>query len=346
MRKLSEYRFKVSHRIVVLSVVMIMIGGVTPLRAQEPADSLNQTDDQGRKQGHWIKYFPEHEKQVMYDGYFKNDLPIGLLKRYTPDGKLQAEMDYAADGYTIQAKLYHPNGQLMATGGYIGKVKDGEWTYYNEAGKKTSHEGFKQGVSHGSFEEYYPSTGATVNQLTWVDGVKQGPWIQQFESGKLKLKANYEKGHLEGDITFYYPEGGVQMKGQYVAGMKQGTWKYFLEDGRLASIIGHKDGDVVSSVKVNGTFTEHYPGRIPSKVENYRNGKLDGDYLVYYKVGEWVVNETTNKDGEVERVEELKGQQLKMKANYVEGKLEGEVTYYKPDGSVDKVEKYVGGEKQ
>ena len=43
-------------------------------------------------------------------------------------------------------------------------------------------------------------------------------------------------------------------------------------------------------------------------------------------------------------VEELRGTQLKFKGWYNNDQLNGKVTYYKEDGSVDRVEMYENGE--
>ena len=47
---------------------------------------------------------------------------------------------------------------------------------------------------------------------------------------------------------------------------------------------------------------------------------------------------------EDEYVEVLKGHQEKVKGHYANDKLEGEVTYYNRDGSVDRIEIYENGE--
>jgi antitoxin component YwqK of YwqJK toxin-antitoxin module len=41
---------------------------------------INKTDQQGRKQGRWIKKYPN--ENVMYDGFFKDDHPVGEFRRY------------------------------------------------------------------------------------------------------------------------------------------------------------------------------------------------------------------------------------------------------------------------
>jgi hypothetical protein len=56
-----------------LLVIFVSVAG-------QSQTSLNVTDKQGKKQGHWIKKNPD--KSIIYDGYFKDDHPVGELKRY------------------------------------------------------------------------------------------------------------------------------------------------------------------------------------------------------------------------------------------------------------------------
>ncbi|MDR3048040.1 MAG: hypothetical protein LBU51_10635, partial [Bacteroidales bacterium] len=44
-------------------------------------ENSNVTDAQGRKQGYWKKY---QDKMLLYEGEFKNDVPMGIFKYYYP----------------------------------------------------------------------------------------------------------------------------------------------------------------------------------------------------------------------------------------------------------------------
>ena len=43
-------------------------------------DEINKTDNNGLKQGKWIKY--HSNGKIKYEGNFKDDKPIGQMKRY------------------------------------------------------------------------------------------------------------------------------------------------------------------------------------------------------------------------------------------------------------------------
>ena len=84
--------------------------------------ALNQTDPQGRKQGHWIKRAPN--KTIIYDGYFKDDKPAGKFKRYYENDTLKSVLNFTADGKEASAVLYHPNSYLASKGKYINQLKE------------------------------------------------------------------------------------------------------------------------------------------------------------------------------------------------------------------------------
>jgi len=45
--------------------------------------SQNVTDAGGKKQGPWVKKYPNGN--IMYQGTFRDDKPVGLFKRYTEE---------------------------------------------------------------------------------------------------------------------------------------------------------------------------------------------------------------------------------------------------------------------
>ena len=64
--------------IILASLLAISLSGICQ---NEPG--LNKSDLQGRKQGHWIRKYPD--STIMYEGYFKDDHPAGEFKRYYKD---------------------------------------------------------------------------------------------------------------------------------------------------------------------------------------------------------------------------------------------------------------------
>src|SRR5690606_30059638 len=91
----------------VLTLSMISSSALSLALADETQDQNNQTDEQGRKQGHWVyygkdsnepKYAPDDKVE---EGPYKDDRKHGMWKAYYPGEKLKSEIEY---------KYNRPNG--------------------------------------------------------------------------------------------------------------------------------------------------------------------------------------------------------------------------------------------
>ena len=71
---------------------MITFSGFT----QSSSDTLNRTDEQGLKQGYWIKL--DEEGMLKYEGTFKDNNPTGNFIYYYPDGVVRARSTFYDDG--------------------------------------------------------------------------------------------------------------------------------------------------------------------------------------------------------------------------------------------------------
>ena len=109
-------------------IIVIFIGFITSFSFSQ---EYNIMDDQGRKQGKWIKTY-EGKKEILYKGNFKDNKPTGLFVFYYESGKVKAKNTYFNDGYNSYASTYYDNGKLMSTGKYVNQKKDSTWVYLDE----------------------------------------------------------------------------------------------------------------------------------------------------------------------------------------------------------------------
>ena len=77
--------------------------------AQNSNDTLNRTDDKGRKQGYWKKL--NEDGVLKYEGTFINDTPTGNFIYYFPDGVVKARSTFYDDGKRSQTTTYHHTGK-------------------------------------------------------------------------------------------------------------------------------------------------------------------------------------------------------------------------------------------
>jgi len=216
-------------RIITLIITMLL---TTPLFIL--AQSVNQSDANGMKQGRWTKTYSNGVPR--YEGQFKNDKPYGEFKHYYENGTLKAITIYSPDGVVARTKTFHENSNLMAVGKFIQQKKDSVWTYYSEVdGKLISDETYRKGVLNGLSRTYYPETGNIAESIEFKNGIKQGKLRKYFPEGNIMTEGTYVDDQLDGEFTLYFPDGSTQLKGQYKNGIQIGQWHYFDEQGNEIS---------------------------------------------------------------------------------------------------------------
>lgn len=205
------------------------------------ATAQNATDAAGRKQGPWVKKYPSG--QILYQGTFKDDKPVGLFKRFNEDGTLRSELTYSPDTDKAYAVFYYPDGKKAGEGSYVAQKKEGLWKFYSSAGDGylISEENYAGDKRHGITQKYYPD-GKLAEKIVFDNGLKTGQWIQLYPDGRMCLRAEYIAGKLDGPFTFWYPNGRMQYEGRYVADIREGDWFVFNEDGTLRQVMEYREG--------------------------------------------------------------------------------------------------------
>lgn len=194
------------------------------------SDTINQLDSENQKQGYWEKRYPNGN--LVYAGYFKNDVPVGIMNRYYENGNMQAQMNYSQDGIYSETKLYYEDGKLSATGFYYKTLKDSIWKYYSYyTGTLVSEERYVKGKKNGIQKSFYP-TGSTAEEIEYKDNYKEGTWKQYFEDGNIKMVSKYNLDMVNGRYTFYYPDGVVYIVGTFVENKRNGPWVFYDEKGK------------------------------------------------------------------------------------------------------------------
>src|SRR5665811_1832943 len=119
---------------------------------------INKTDQQGRKQGHWIKRYPN--ENILYDGFFKDDHPVGEFKRFFENQSLKSILLYSSDGREAKATIYHPNGNISSKGTYIVQMKEGKWQFFSEFinGYLICEEYYSGNLKNGPSLKFYPDS--------------------------------------------------------------------------------------------------------------------------------------------------------------------------------------------
>ncbi len=175
---------------------------------------FNFTDMHGMKQGHWIKKYSNDS--VMYDGFFKDNHPVGEFRRYFEDESLSSVLVYSDDGRKASATFYHPNGMISSKGTYIDQLREGKWQFFSSfaRGYLISEETYSKNFRNGLSLKFYPDS-SIAEKIIYLNDTKQGEWLQYYPSGRLALKSNFLNGKIDGKFEMWYDNGKKEVSGQY-----------------------------------------------------------------------------------------------------------------------------------
>lgn len=213
-------------------------------------------DDKGRKQGHWVKK-DEKTGKVIYEGDFRDDMPVGKFRYFYPNDSVRAVMNFRNDGKTAYAHLFHMNGKAMAEGKYVNReIKDSVWAYYDELGTLISKETWANGKKNGPSYVYLPD-GAVSEERHFKDGAEHGKFIQYFDGKLVRAEGNYVNGVMEGRVRYMYPNGIEAAAGYYKHGNRSGPWIFRDKSGKITEKQLYKDGVPASKKEADAFFAKN-----------------------------------------------------------------------------------------
>jgi len=213
----------------------------TAAASGQSSDEINKTDTQGRKQGYWIKKYPNGS--INYEGTFRDDKPVGKFVRYNSDKTVKSVLIYSGDSREADASIYHANGFIASRGRYVDQLKEGKWSFYSSStkGGLINEEYYSKNIKNGPSLKYYPDS-LLAEKIIYVSGVKNGEWLQFYPNGKPYLKTLYVNGNLDGRFETWYEDGKQQYSGSYKNNIRDGKWRIYAEDGNLKYELNYIDG--------------------------------------------------------------------------------------------------------
>lgn len=164
-------------------------------------DTLNRTDEMGRKQGFWKVTAPNADKpgytdgQLIEEGRYTNSKRIGLWKRYWPNGKVMSEVTYQMGRPRGEYKTFYPTGKVE---------EQGSWDLDRNTGK---------------FQRWHPN-GQLAQDFTFTpDGVRDGEQKYYHENGQLAVQVNVDHGKEDGTLKRYTADGQLQQVAEFNDGV-------------------------------------------------------------------------------------------------------------------------------
>jgi len=206
---------------------------------------INQRCAAGLRQGYWEAI--DSRGYLVFAGYFKDNIPVGEMRRFFPTGELRVIMYYHDNtGVNARARFFWPEGGLAAEGNYVDRARDSVWTYYIQGTQRiSSRVEYSAGKRHGLEQKFYPS-GRIADETMWKDDMKHGTWKQFFDNGQLKLVATHVNNKLEGAFTTYYPNGKIEIEGFFSNGTPDGNWVRYDDEGNYIATVKYDNGIITN----------------------------------------------------------------------------------------------------
>ncbi len=239
-----------TRKLIFTGLFFILLAGIASGQVK------NQRDAAGRKQGYWEA--TDSNGKLVYAGYFKDDKPVGEMKRYHPSGGIRVMMVYDEKSEKARAKFFWQNGEIAAEGNYINTKRDSVWTYYSFYNKVVSYRAaYKAGIRNGKTQSFYPN-GVIAEEIIWKNDQKEGPWQQYFDNNQLKSSVVYKNDQLEGAFIAYYPDGKKETEGAYRNNLPDGKWIHYNNNGTVASTIQYVNGEITNLDELDAAEQEFF----------------------------------------------------------------------------------------
>ena len=207
------------------------------------AQIKNQRDAAGLKQGYWEAV--DSKGNLVYTGYFKDDTPVGEMKRFYSTGELRQISNYTDSGI-VRVKLFLQDGALAAQGNYINTQRDSIWLFYNFQNTLSSRVEYIAGKRNGTEQRFYPDGTSIIEEFNWKNDLKDGSWKQYFINEQVKSIGTYINGKLEGQFKSYNPDGKTELEGTYLNGLPNGDWKRYDDNGNYLTTIKYEKGFITN----------------------------------------------------------------------------------------------------
>lgn len=298
-----------------------------------------------------------------------------------PDQTIEIEGSYKDGKLDGAWHRRYPGGALAETGTYVAGLRDGVWRQLGPSGnvlgeyklvhgtgtqKRWLADGplyseiaLKNGVPHGP-SRIFDRNGTLVvaanlymgqlhgrqlvggkNTLrieeTFVRGVRRGP-RQIWQFWTLVIEEAYDtKGRLDGAFTLWRDRRVPRVRGTYEHGNRIGTWIWTDRGNKK-----EREGDYRAG-KRHGLWSEWVDGSL-SFQGTYADGKPDGDFVYYDKLGK-ELGRFTITAGTGTMLTYYLNQRIATKTTMLNGVLEGRYEELSPRGKTIVEGRYQGDRK-
>src|SRR5690606_11208171 len=190
-----------------------------------------KTYELGVPVGEYIEY--HNNGNISVQGQYENGVKTGLWKSFSPEGLIFSIGDYHLDQKSGNWKYFNQIGILVAEGEYKLGSEHGQWVYYYDGGQLKSIGSYLLGLEDGTWGLFYDNKQLTQEER-WSSGRLMEVTAYNNYDGTKTLDPGTLKAGNGTRITYYVNEN-KESEGEYRFGKADGGWKYYHDNGRLAS---------------------------------------------------------------------------------------------------------------
>lgn len=275
-------------------------------------------DQSGEKTGTWKYYYSTgvaRSIEVVSD----KSVEVNL---YTEEGKPKNHFFIKNDKVEGDVEIFYPCGEVLEKVVYKNGLREGDGTLLYRSGKVEATYTYSNDLLTGDYKIFYQD-GSIKEHAIYKEGKLHGASRSYWPSGKLKISGNYDDGQMEGEWLYYFENGRLEKRAEYSKGEFNGIWVFYDHRGRLDEERSYKDGEI------HGKSTL-YSGGIKFCVNGYEDGKLVG--VTYFDRDGNEFAKAGNATGTFPVKGYYPEGQLFFEGNYVDGKEQGDWTYYFREG--------------
>jgi antitoxin component YwqK of YwqJK toxin-antitoxin module len=213
----------------------------------------------------------------------------------------------------LTINYFYPSGKLK----YTSEIttygeKHGFETFYFENGIQ-KYQYYFIGKHVWTVGKGHTITGDSLYMGNLAFGV--GEFRQYSDSGQLQIQGFYRDSQQDSIWSFYYPSGKLERKVGWKNGLQHGKFERYFENGDIDQDIMWENGYKVYS-------KDYFESKRLFREIHYKNGLEEGQAIEYY-----------DQDNRIRQIR-----------NYKDGKENGYLYHYNPDGTLSEKAKLLNGQ--
>ena len=149
------------------------------------------------------------------------------------NGNIKSELPYENGKLNGTARWYYEDGTIQMEVDYVSDLIEGLSIRYHNNGRKETEEIYANNLRQGKATEY-SYAGKRIELKHYVNDTLHGPYRKWYSKGtELQISGEFVNGLWEGTWLYYNDYGELIGEGKYVAG--NGVQRFWYPDGSLRS---------------------------------------------------------------------------------------------------------------